>query len=435
MSLPVQDAEATPRAVMRPRSLEIARRLARESLVLLKNEGDALPLNGNALGRLAVIGPLADDAKSQLGCWSLDGDAEDTVTPLEALRDALGDSVEVVHAHGASADFSTDAGGIAEAAAVAATADAVILFVGEDALLTGEARNRVELGLPGVQDQLVAAIAELGKPTVMVVLAGRPLTIGEQCEAVDAVLYAWHPGTMGGPAIADVLLGHASPTGKLPVTIPKSVGQVPLYYGHGNTGRPSPKAYQPLTVSKEKDLPTEFQYRSHYLDSDPLPLYPFGFGLSYTKFRYDEPQLSTKTIAPGQTLGVTVRVTNAGERAGSEVVQLYVRDLVASLVRPVKELKAFRRVHLRAGESKILEFALSAEQLSYYNNDGELVLETGRFAVGLGGDSTVELNAEFELIEQPSGAPQRPPSIAQRPREDGVQRNGHAEEPVASPAD
>jgi beta-glucosidase len=433
-ALPPTDPAAVPRAQLRPRSLEAARRLARESLVLLQNKNDVLPLDANSLNRLAVIGPLADSPKSQLGCWSLDGDAQDTVTPLEALRDALGDSVEIVHARGASADFSTDESGIAEAASVAASADVVLLFVGEDALLSGEARSRADLDLPGVQAKLVEAVAAAGKPTVMVVLAGRPLTIGAQCEAVDAVLYAWHPGTMGGPAIADVLLGHAAPAGRLPVTIPKTVGQAPLYYGHSNTGRPSPKGYRPLTESKSQDLPAEFQYRSHYLDSDPLPLYPFGFGLSYTTFVYDEPQLSTKTIAPGQTLAVTVRITNAGKRAGSEVVQLYVRDLVASLVRPVKELKAFRRVHLRAGESKIVEFALNAEQLGYYNGEGKLVLEPGAFALGVGGDSSVALSEEFEL--RPSASPQPPSVIARRPEEPSdVRRNGRVAEPAVTPAE
>jgi beta-glucosidase len=281
----------------------------------------------------------------------------------------------------------------------------------------------------------VKAVAELGKPTVMVVLAARPLTIGQECEAVDAVLYAWHPGTMGGPAIADVLLGYAAPTGKLPVTMPKSVGQIPVYYSHTNTGRPSPKGYQPLTATGEKDLPTEFQYRSHYLDSDPLPLYPFGYGLSYTTFRYEPPQLSRKSISAGQTLGVTVRVTNTGERAGSDVAQLYVRDLVAGLVRPVKELKAFRRVHLRAGESAILEFALSTEQLSYYDNEGKLVCEPGAFAVGVGGDSRVELGAEFELVQEPSGSPQPPSVIARRATESATGRNGQGAAPEAGVED
>ncbi|HEX6964034.1 MAG TPA: glycoside hydrolase family 3 C-terminal domain-containing protein, partial [Lacipirellula sp.] len=414
---------AAERAVMRPRSLELARRLARESVVLLKNSEQTLPLNRDALRRIAVIGSLADDAKSQLGCWSLDGDARETVTALEAIRNAVGESAEVVYSRGASADFSTDASGLKVAAELAAGADVAIVFVGEDALLSGEARSRVELSLPGVQSELVRAVATTGTPTVIVVLAGRPLTIGAECEVVDAVLYAWHPGTMGGPAIADVLFGSAAPSGKLPVTFPKHVGQTPLYYGHMNTGRPSPKSYQPLSASGQKDLPVDFQYRSHYLDSDPFPLFPFGYGLSYTTFAYDELQVSTDEIAAGQTLGVTARVTNTGERSGTEVVQLYVRDLVASVVRPVKELKAYRRVYLRPGESRIVEFALDASDLAYLDAEGKPVLEPGEFAVGIGGDSSVELDGRFQLNASGSMQEKRPAAVARRPG-DGVKQHG-----------
>jgi beta-glucosidase len=333
---------------------------------------------------------------------------------LEAIREALGESAEVVYARGAAADFSPDASGVAKAAKLAADADVALVFVGEDALLSGEARSRAELGLPGAQAELVRAVAATGTPTVLVVMAGRPLTIGAECEAADAVLYAWHPGTMGGSAIADVLLGAAAPSGKLPVTIPKSVGQAPLYYGHSNTGRPSPHSFQPLTGSHQADLPEEFKFRSHYLDSDPFPLFPFGYGLTYTTFTYDDVELSVPTLRPGQTLGVRARVTNTGKRAGTEVVQLYVRDLVASIVRPVKELKAFRRLRLRPGESKVVEFALDSSQLAYLDADGTPVLEPGRFMLGVGGDSTAELNEAFELIAdgQPSSDP--PAAVARR---------------------
>jgi beta-glucosidase len=388
--------------------------VARESLVLLKNDGGVLPLQEDSLSRIAVIGPLADAGKGQLGCWALDGDPEDAVTPLEAIREALGESAEVVYTRGASADFSTDASGVAAAAKLAADADVALVFVGEDALLSGEARSRAELGLPGAQAELVRAVAATGKPTVLVVMAGRPLTIGAECEAVDAVLYAWHPGTMGGSAIAEVLLGAEAPSGKLPVTIPKSVGQAPLYYGHSNTGRPSPPGFKPLAGSHEADLPEEFKFRSHYLDSDPFPLFPFGYGLTYTTFAYDDVELSVPSLRPGQTLGVRARVTNTGKRAGTEVVQLYVRDLVASVVRPVKELKAFRRLRLRPGESKVVEFALDASQLAYLDAEGKPVLEPGRFALGVGGDSTVELAEAFELIDEEPPSSEPPSSVARR---------------------
>jgi beta-glucosidase len=381
----------------RPRSLELARKLARESLVLLKNEHDVLPLKAESLKRLAVIGALADSPQDQLGCWTFDGDPKDAITPLEALREALDGSVEVVYARGATADFSTDESGIADARELAASADAVVLFVGETALLSGEAHCRSDLTLPGVQQQLIREVAKAAKPLVLVVMAGRPLTIPAECNAADAVLYAWHPGTMGGPAIADVLLGAAAPSGRLPITLPKSVGQVPLYYAHSNTGRPMPAGYEPLAKTHAADLVDPFTYKSHYLDVDATPLYPFGFGLSYTNFTYEDLELGTQSLAPGQTLAVRAKVTNAGQRAGTEVVQLYIRDLVSSIVRPVKELKAFRRVGLRPGESKIVEFALTADQLAYLDADGHPVLEPGQFSIWVGGDSSAELHQEFEL--------------------------------------
>jgi beta-glucosidase len=427
---PTAHGDDAKRTLMRPRSVELARKLARESLVLLKNADGVLPLDRETLNRVAVIGPLADAPQDQLGCWAIDGDADDSVTPLEAIRDALGESVEVLYARGAAADFSEDDSGIPDAKEIAAKADIALVFVGEEALLSGEARCRVDLALPGAQGKLVQAVADAGKPTIMVVLAGRPLTMGRECEAAGAVLYAWHPGTMGGPAIADILIGAASPSGKLPVTFPKSVGQAPLYYGHSNTGRPSPHSFQPLVESRQEDLPTKFQYRSHYLDSDPFPLFPFGYGLSYTTFAYDDLKLSAKSITPGQTLGVAVQVTNTGQRAGVETVQLYVRDLVASIVRPVKELEAFRRVHLRAGESKTVEFALHSEQLHYLDVDGKPMLEPGRFALGVGGDSTVELSEEFEVASEEAGSTQQPPAVARVPATEEIRRNGKSAEPA-----
>ena len=397
-------------AFLRPRSLDIARRLARESVVLLKNDG-VLPLDAESTRRIAVIGAPADDPASQLGCWVFDGDPDEARTPLEALRDALGDAVEVRYAKGASGNFSPDRSGFDEAAQVAARADAVILFVGETALLSGESRSRADLNLPGIQRELVSKIAAAGKPLVMVVLAGRPLTIGAECEAANAVLYAWHPGTMGGPAIADILLGAAAPSGKLPVTLPKTVGQVPLYYGHTNTGRPSPQGYKPIAETLARDVPQEFQYRSHYLDVDPLPLFPFGYGLSYGEFSYNEFELNATAIKPDQALRVEARVTNSGDRPGTEVVQLYVRDLVSQPVRPVRELKAFRRIHLRPGESKTVKFTLKAPDLAYLNGQGEPVLDPGRFAVWIGGDSSAKLGGEFELLPLDADR-QEAPSIA-----------------------
>lgn len=401
--------------LLRPRSLDLARRAARESIVLLKNDGETLPLQRERLQKVAVIGPLADAPLSQLGCWAVDGRAEDAITPLDALREALGESAEVAYVRGLPTSYSNDASEIEAAKQAAADADVVLLFVGEDAVLSGEARSRSTLDLPGVQAELVQAIAAVGKPIVMVVLAGRPLAIGAECDAADAVLYAWHPGTMGGPAIADLLLGVATPSGKLPVTIPKHIGQVPLYYSHPNTGRPSPVAFRPLSQTQGKDLAVEFQYSSHYVDGDPFPLFPFGFGLSYTTFSYDGFELGASSIGPRQTLAVRARITNSGARAGVEVAQLYVRDVAATLVRPVRELKAFRRVYLRPGESQPVEFALDADDLRYFNNEGRSVLEPGKFAVWVGGDSTAALGGEFELTGDVASQPATP-AVARVPK-------------------
>lgn len=403
--------------LLRPRALELARRAARESMVLLKNENSTLPLQLDSVRQVAVIGPLADAPLSQLGCWAVDGRAEDAITPLDALRESLGDRAEVVYARGAANSYSEATQDIAAAIRASAAADVTLLFVGEDAVLSGEARSRSTLSLPGVQRELVKQVAATGKPLVIVVLAGRPLAIGAECDLADAVLYAWHPGTMGGPAIADLLLGVASPCGKLPVTFPKNVGQIPIYYAHSNTGRPSPAAFKPLTASQGKDLPIEFQYRSHYVDGDAFPLFPFGYGLSYSTFAYDGFELGATSITPRQTLAVRARVANIGSRAGVEVVQLYVRDLAASLVRPVRELKAFRRIYLRPGESQAVEFALDADDLRFINNNGESVLEPGRFAVWIGGDSTATLGGEFELSGAPSPR-QTPPAVARAAKRD-----------------
>jgi len=407
------DAEKLNATLLRPSSLETARTLARQSMVLLKNENQTLPLDINSLSKIAVVGPLADAAKSQLGCWVLDGEAGDTITPLAAVRHALAERAEVVYAAGAENSIDEKTNQIAQAVSACSQADVVLVVVGEDATLSGEARSRSKLCLPGVQDELIAAVAATGKPVVTVVIAGRPLAIGTAVEHSDALLYAWHPGTMGGPALVDLLLGHASPSGRLPVTFPKSVGQVPLYYGHSNTGRPSPHNFRPLIGSDETDLPAEFQYRSHYVDEQPFPLFPFGYGLSYTTIAYEDLELGTTTITPKQTLSVRVRVSNTGKRASAEVVQLYIRDMVSSIIRPVRELKAFRRVHLKPGATQVVEFALTIDDLAIRDAQGQLLIEPGKFQIWAGGDSRATLTTEFELqaprtdatVDAPRSAP------------------------------
>ena len=386
-------------------SLETARRLARESIVLLKNDNRVLPLQREAVSKVAVIGPLADAARDQLGCWMLDGKPEEAITPLAALRSALEGQAKIRYVAGLESSIDENDDHFAEAVEAARWADLVVLCTGEEFWLSGEARCRVDIDLPGAQRELVAEVTSTGTPTVLVVLAGRPLTIGDEIARCDAVLYAWHPGTMGGPALADLLLGDANPSGKLPVTFPKHVGQSPLYYNHPNTGRPPLTGTAALIGSGQADFPEEQKYRSHYLDVDPFPLLPFGYGLSYTEFEYSDLELSTPKIGTGQTLGVRVRLTNTGDRPGVEVAQLYIRDVTASLVRPVRELKAFRRVRLEPGESRILEFALGADRFCYYNNSARSVSEPGVFRIGVGGDSTVSLDASCQLM--PSvGAPQ-----------------------------
>lgn len=390
----------------------VARRMARESCVLLKNERGVLPLNAESLSRIAVVGPLADAGRDQLGCWMLDGKPEESVTPLSALRSALEGKAEVEHVAALESSLDTKLDGLKAAKAAAEKADLTLVFVGEGWRLSGEARSRAKIDLPGAQPALVQAVAETGKPFVIVVLSGRPLTIGEEIGKADAVLYAWHPGTQGGPAIADLLLGAHSPSGKLPVTFPKEVGQSPLYYNHPNTGRPPVAGTRALFGSGRVDFPEKQKYRSHYLDVDPFPLFPFGYGLSYTSFEYGEPELSKTVLRPGQTLGVRCSLTNTGETAADEVAQLYVRDVAASIVRPVRELKAFRRVHLEPGETKILEFALNTDDLGYFDNEAEFVVEPGDFQLGVGADSSCPLLGAFEV--QPAASARNPASQAPR---------------------
>lgn len=370
-------------------SRDVAQRLARESIVLLKNDDAVLPLAADSIGRVAVIGPLADAGHEQLGCWMLDGQADESVTPLQALRAALGeDRVTYVRALESSI-LPEQPGGVAAAVEAAKGADVAVLFVGEDAWLSGEARCRAEIGVPGSQAELIEAVSEAGVPVVMVVVAGRPLTIGQQVEQCDSVLYAWHPGTMGGAAIADVLLGRHNPSGRLPVTMPRQVGQLPLYYNHTNTGRPAPtKIHAPL-ASAGRDFEEEAKYKSHYLDVEPTPLFPFGYGLSYTTFDYGEAELSTEALSGDQTLAVRVPVTNSGDRAGVETVQLYLQDVVADLVRPVRELKAFRRVELQPGQTTVVEFALDRGDLEYFDNHAERKVEAGVFHIWISPDSGV----------------------------------------------
>jgi beta-glucosidase len=276
--------------------------------------------------------------------------------------------------------------------------DAVIMVVGEESFMSGEAHSRANIDLPGHQRELIEAVASTGKPLVLVIMAGRPLTIDNILSHADAILYAWHPGTMGGPAIAELLFGLESPSGKLPVTFPLAVGQVPIFYAHKNTGRPATDH----TCVKMDDVParasqTSLGMTSFHLDAGYKPLFPFGFGLSYGNFKYVKITTSHRSIGLGDTIDVHADVINAGSRVAEEVVQLYVRDLVGNVTRPVKELKGFRRICLKPGERERIIFSLHTDELAFYNRKMELVTEPGRFHVWIGGSSEAELWADFEI--------------------------------------
>ena len=337
-------------------SLAAAERLATESAVLLKNNAGVLPL-ADSIHTVAVIGPLADSPADQMGTWVMDGQASDVQTPLAALRRMLGDE-RVLYASGLKNSRDTSHSGFGAALDVARRADVVLFFLGEEQILSGEARSRAFLNLPGAQESLVDEIARLGKPSVAVILAGRPLTFHDTAARVNAVLYAWHPGTMGGPAVANLLLGRSVPSGKLTVTFPRTVGQVPIYYAHLNTGRPASSDEQGVPMGNPVE-PTG--YKSKYIDVDVTPEYAFGYGLSYTTFEYSNLRLGAPTIRMGDVLTVSADISNRGTREATEVVQFYVHAMTASVAQPVRLLKGFRRIQLKP--------ALGAGRPSHRHND------------------------------------------------------------------
>ncbi|MCG3120456.1 MAG: Beta-hexosaminidase [bacterium] len=360
--------------------VDFARQVAQKSIVLLKNEKNLLPLS-KTIKTIAVLGPLADDKAAPLGPWAGLGRPEDVVTVLQGLRNKIGPSAKILYAQGCGLEDSARAG-FAEAKRLAQQADAVILVVGEEASMSGEAASRSDLDLPGVQEDFVQTIAAIGKPTVMVLMNGRPLTISRAAERVPAILETWFLGIQHGNAVADILFGEVNPSGKLPVTFPRAVGQIPIYYNHKNTGRP-------MTADK---------FTSKYLDIPNTPLYPFGYGLSYTKFDYSNLQFRASTIKMHDSLRVAVTVKNSGKIKGDEIVQLYVQDEFGSVTRPVKELKDFRRLTLAAGEAKTVEFVLKPAQLAFYNREMKFIAEPGSFKVFVGTNSVDLLEARFEII-------------------------------------
>ncbi len=381
------------------KALEIAKTAALKSVVLLKNKDGLLPL-ARDIKSVAVIGPMANDNYEVLGTWNRDGQTEDTVTPCAAIKALLSGSAEVNFVAGLPHTRSRDKSGFANAVTQAQKSDAVLIFAGEEAILSGEGHSRAYLDLPGAQNELITTIARTGKPIVLIVMAGRPLTIGEISESAQAVLYAWHPGTMSGPALADIIFGIESPSGKLPITFPKAEGQIPVYYAHKNTGRP-PHNRNLMMID---DIPVRaFQSSpgdaARYLDIGYLPLYPFGYGLSYTEFKYANLQLSSQQVKLGESLKVSIDLTNAGDMEAEEIVQLYVRDLVAGLTRPVKELKGFQKIRLKPKETKTVVFDLSSNVLGFHNSDMKYTVEPGKFRLWVGGSSQSGLMSEFDVVE------------------------------------
>lgn len=381
-------------------ALEVARETALQSCVLLKNDHGVLPLDAADLSSIAIIGPLADARYEQLGTWIFDGDEELSVTPLQAISGLVGDNVTLRYVRGMENSRGRVNPEFDKAVDAARESEAVLLFLGEESILSGEAHSRADISLPGDQAELVRRIRATGKPVVAVILAGRPLTLSNIVDEVDAILYAWHPGCMGGPAIADLLFGHAAPSGKLPATFPRVVGQIPIYYSQKNGGKPPTKDNIVFIDDIDTFAPqTSLGMSAFHLDTCFTPLFPFGHGLSYVWFGYENIRVSAHDIALGDTLTVSVDICNHGALEAEEVVQLYSRDLVGSITRPVKELKGFRRVRLRPGETQTVSFDLHTDALAFFGRDGKRVVEPGKFHVWIGGSSDAELRTEFRIVE------------------------------------
>jgi len=377
---PYVDVEAAKAVQYAPEHLASAQKTVEESVILLKNNG-ILPLKGGR--RILVTGPMANAPHDQLGTWSFDGEKAHSVTPLKALQELFPGKVDYVPGLTFSREKRNN---FADVVVAARRADVVLVFLGEEAILSGEAHSLADLNLKGSQSELLAALKATGKPVVATVMAGRPLTIERDLPNVDAMLYSFHPGTMGGPALANVLFGKVNPSGKTPITFLRTVGQAPMYYSHNNTGRP----YRGETLLD--DIPAEagqtsLGNTSYYLDYGAYPLFPFGYGLSYTTFAYSGIGLDQEAYKADDTITVTFTLSNTGAYDGTEVAQVYIRDLVGSITRPVKELKAFERVNLKAGESRTLTVKIPVQELAFVGLDGVKKVEPGDFQLWVAGDS------------------------------------------------
>ncbi len=379
-----------------PEHLAAAQKTAEESAVLLKNDNNILPF-ASSVKRILLTGPMADAPHDQLGTWVFDGEKDHTVTPLKALLESGDYQVTYIPALTYSRDSKTD--NISKAVAAAKNADMVLFVGGEESILSGEAHCLANLNLQGAQSQLLESLKKTGKPVVAVIMAGRPLTIRHDLENCDAMIYMFHPGTMGGPALVNILNGKVNPSGKLPVTFPMSVGQIPVYYGKSITGRPASGTETLLNDIPAEAGQTSLGCTSFHLDDGFYPLLPFGYGLSYTTFKYSDLNISGNSFSKGDVIKVTCKVTNTGKVDGATVVQLYIRDLVGSIVRPVLELKDFRRIEIPAGQTVDVEFNLPVSRLEFFGLDNKFVLEPGKFKLWIAQDSNLKdaLESEFEI--------------------------------------
>ncbi len=383
---------------------EEARNIATESIVLLKNSQQVLPLKKS--GTIALIGPLADAKENMAGTWSVATVQENSISLLAGMKDAVGTSAIIIYAKGSNLDDDatleeratmfgkslhrdnrTKQELLAEALKVANQSDVIVAALGESAEFSGECSSRSNLEIPQTQKELLQALLKTGKPVVLVLFDGRPLVLNQENETVSSILNVWFAGSEAGYAISDVLFGAVNPSGKLTMTFPRSVGQVPIYYSAKNTGRP---------LGNKEGVFEKF--KSNYIDMRNEPLFPFGYGLSYTKFEYSNLKISNNKISTNQTLTVSVDVTNTGNFDGKEIVQLYTKDIVGSVTRPIKELKGFQKIDLKKGEKQTVVFELSAQDLKFYNSELQFVAEPGDFEVFVGTNSDTTLKAKFELV-------------------------------------
>jgi beta-glucosidase len=373
-----------------PEHRKVARDIATKSIVLLKNEQQVLPISKQTK-TIAFIGPIVKEHKQNMGFWAVELPEVDyekqVVSQWEGVQNILGSETKLLYAKGCEIE-GNNKDGFAEAIAVANQADIVVLSIGERSDMTGEAKSRSSLRLPGVQEELVKAIQATGKPIVVIINAGRPLIFNYTADSVPAILYTWWLGTEAGNAIADVLFGDYNPSGKLPMSFPREEGQIPIYYNHFNTGRPAPNE-------------TATNYVSAYTDLKNSPKFPFGYGLSYTTFEYTDLKLSKNKIKSTDSMQVSVTITNSGKRTGEEVVQLYLRDKVGSVVRPIIELKDFQKIKLNAGETKTIKFQIDKQKLSFYNDALEWIAEPGDFDLMIGSSSSdIRVRDTFELVNE-----------------------------------